>query len=278
MKTYISIFLLAVVSFSCDEATQLDLRQTPSNIVIEGLLTDKPHYQSVKISRSSDFYSSGKTPRVEDATVMVTDDAGKEYAFIHNPRNHPDSMGIYLPVIDFLGEPGKTYTLNVSVDGEAYTAADKLLTVIPIDKLEFQVNEDQEEDPNEPGKIYELLVYAREPQDAENFYLFNYYRNDSLILYNPSDIYYSNDDLLAENIDGVPSPVYFGTNDSARLEVLSLTRSGYIYYNDLWSILNGDGGGMFGPIPSSPRTNLSNGALGFFQVSAVQEKQTYIEE
>ncbi|MEX2231108.1 MAG: DUF4249 family protein, partial [Cyclobacteriaceae bacterium] len=154
---------------------------------------------------------------------------------------------------------------------------DQLLSVIPIDSLKFQINEDQQEDPKEPGKIYELLVYAREPQDEKNYYLFKYYRNDSLTVFNPTDIYYSDDELLAEKIDGVPSPVYYAPNDKARLEVYSLSRRGYIFYNDLAIVLNNDGGGMFGPIPSSPRTNLTNGALGFFQVSAVQERETYIE-
>ena len=34
---------------------------------------------------------------------------------------------------------------------------------------------------------------------------------------------------------------------------------------------------MFGPIPAPPRTNLSNDALGFFQVSAIHDKEAYIE-
>jgi hypothetical protein len=255
MKHLTYIFLFAVVLFSCDEPTELDLRQTPPKIVIEGLLTNKPGYQSVKISRSTDFYATGETPRVMNANVMVTDDTGAAYPYVHNPRNHPDSMGVYLPQAAFTGEPGKTYTLHVDVDGDAYEASDKLFPVIPIDDLKFQINEDQEEDPEEAGKIYELLLYAREPQDEDNFYLFNYYRNDSLIRFNPTDIYYSNDELIAENIEGIPSPVYYGANDSARLEVFSLTRNGYIYYNDLWSILNNDNGGMFGPRSARCRRN-----------------------
>lgn len=63
----------------------------------------------------------------------------------------------------------------------------------------------------------------------------------------------------------------------ARVEIYSLSRNGYVLYNDLFLILNSDGGGMFGAIPSSPRTNLTNGALGFFQVSAVNEKELLIE-
>ena len=208
MQSFIKIFLLVILVSSCDEPTELDLRQTPPKIVIEGLLTNKPGYQAVKVSTSTRFYGSGQTPRVEDALVKVTDDSGNEFLFVHNPSNHSDSAGIYVPQIPFHGQIGRTYTLAVEVDGEQYEASDKLMSVIPVDSLAFRINEDQQEDPNEPGKIYELLLFAREPQDEENYYLFKYYRNDSLILYNPTDIYFSDDIVLAEKIDGVPSPVY----------------------------------------------------------------------
>lgn len=277
MQSYLKIFFIGFLVSACEETTELDLRQTPAKIVIEGLVTDKPGYQSVKVSRSTHFYGSGRTPRVTNAVVTVSDDAGQTFAFIHNPSGHPDSLGIYLPEAGFAGEVGRTYTLSVEVDGEEYKGSDQLLSVIPIDSLEFRINEDEREDPKEAGKYYELLVYAREPQEEKNFYLFKYYRNDSLIFYSDTDIYYSDDVVLGENIDGVPSPVYYGPEDSARLEVYSLTRQGFIFYNDLYTILNNDGGGMFGPIPASPRSNLTNGALGFFQVSAIEEKETLVE-
>jgi hypothetical protein len=261
----------------CEETTELDLRQTPPRIVIEGLVTNKPHYQSVKISRSAAFYGSGATPRITDATVRVTDDQGTEFIFVHNPRNHADSMGIYLPATPFVGTIGRTYTLYVVADGQDFQATDQMFSVTPIDSLNFRINEDQQDEPEDPGKIYEMLLFAREPQDETNYYLFKYYRNDSLTVFNPTDIYYSDDQLLGENISGIPSPVYYAVDDKARLEVYSLTRSGYVFYNDLSTSLNNDGGGMFGPIPATPRTNLTNDALGFFQVSAVVEEETYIE-
>lgn len=277
MKPYLVFSAISILLLGCEETTELDLRQTPSRIVIEGLVTNKEHYQSVKITYSTDFYASGLTPRVTDATVMVSDDSGEDHLFVHNPRNHPDSAGIYIPQNKFIGEIGKTYTLRVNSGGQLYEATDRLFPVTPIDSLRFRINDDQQEDAEEPGKFYEMLIYAREPQDANNFYLFKYYRNDSLTVFNPTDIYYSDDELLGENISGIPSPVYYGANDKARLEVYSLTRNGYVFYNDLYTILNNDGGGMFGPIPASPRTNLSNDALGFFQVSAIHSKETFIE-
>ncbi len=273
----ILFFAAAFTLTSCEETVELDVKQVPPQIVIEGQVTNKAGYQYVKVTRSSPFYVSGKTPRVTDALVSISDDTGTDYTFVHNPRSHPDSAGYYLPTENFLGQIGREYTLRVSVDGELFEAVDQMYPVTSIDSMQVRVNENERDDPREPGKFYELLVYAKEPQDEKNYYLFRYYRNGSPVVYFPNDIYYSNDDLIAENIDGIASPVYYGLNDDARLEVYSLSRRGYVFYNDLYSVLNNDGGGMFGPIPASPRNNLSGGAFGFFQVSAINESEIRIE-
>ena len=276
MKSLIYIFFASVILISCTEGIELDLRQTPPRVVIEGLVTNHAGYQSVKVTKSADFYGNGNTPRVTNAVVTVEDDLGNIFNFTHNPNNHADSAGIYIAQ-NFVGQIGRTYKLSVQVDGTTYKAEDKLLSVLAVDSLKYQVNDFESEDPKEFGKIYEVLMFAREPQDVKNFYLFKFFRNDSLTYYSDTDIYYSDDELLAENIDGVPSPVYYAKDDTARVEIFSLSRVGYVYYNDLFTLLTNDAGGMFGPIPSSPRTNLSNKALGFFQVSAVSSSEVKIE-
>ena len=265
---YILLIFTALVFWSCEKTVFLDLDQTPSKIVIEGLVTNQPGYQFIKVTRTVDFYESGETPRITDAIVMVEDDQGNEFLYIHNPNNHPDSAGYYLPAVPFVGETGRTYYLTVDVNGELYEASDKLYNVTSIDSLEYQVNMDEESDPKEDGKFYEVLMYAREPQETDDYYLFKFFRNDSLVLYNPSDIYFSDDKTLGEEINGIPSPVFYAEGDTARVEIYSLSRTGYVFYNDLFNLINNDGG-MFSPPPANSRTNLSNGALGFFQVSAV---------
>ncbi len=277
MKYFIILLLAVLTLTSCEEGVKLDLEQTPPKIVIEAQVTDRPGYQFVKVTRSAGFYESGATPRIANAAVTVQDDLGQTFEFVHNPNAHPDSAGIYIPSTPFTGEVGRTYSLRVDVDGTIFTAEDRLNNVIPVDSITYEINEDQAEDPTDEGKIYELLMFAREPQDEENFYLFRFFRNDSLIYFNDTDIYLTDDEFLAEEIDGVPSPVYYGVNDVGRIEIFSLSRIGYVYYSDLWALLNNDGGGMFGPIPSSPRTNITNGAIGFFQVSAVTDSEIKIE-
>ena len=74
------------------------------------------------------------------------------------------------------------------------------------------------------------------------------------------------------------SPIYFAIGDTARVEMYSLSRGGYIFYDDLQGLLTNDGGGMFGSIPAGPRNNLTNGALGFFQVSSLKSAELILKE
>lgn len=277
MKNIFIVILLSVVFMSCEKTVLLDLNQNIPRLVIEGQVTDQPGYQYVKITRTTGFYEEGESPAVEDATVRVTDDLGNEFVFTHNPGNLADSAGIYLPETPFTGVIGRAYKLTVTTDGEVYEAEDAMSQVTSIDSLASRISTDEQDDPKDFGRFYEVLMYAKEPQNSTDYYLFKFYRNDSLKVYNDTDIYYADDEVLGENIDGVPSPIYYAPGDLARVEMYSLTRNGFVFYNDLQSLLNSDGG-LFSQPPSNSRTNLSNGAVGFFQASALEIKEIVIKE
>jgi hypothetical protein len=57
----------------------------------------------------------------------------------------------------------------------------------------------------------------------------------------------------------------------------SLSRTAYVFYNDLQRLLNNDGG-LFSQPPADSRSNLTNGALGFFQASAMDVSTIEIKE
>src|SRR5687768_9301109 len=101
MRFIYLIFFITICLISCDKPIDLDLNQTPTKVVIEAQVTDNPGYQFVKLTRSADFYGSGKTPRITNATVTVSDDLGKVVIFVHNPNSDKDSMGIYVPQVPF---------------------------------------------------------------------------------------------------------------------------------------------------------------------------------
>jgi hypothetical protein len=255
MKLRLTFLILSgFIFWSCEKTVLLDLNQMPAKVVIEGVVTNQTGYQYVKVSRTVDFYDSGLTPRVTDAVVSVEDNLGNEIMFAHDP----DSTGYYFPVTPFTGEIGRSYTLTVTVDGETYRAEDTMFPVTAIDSLQYRINPDEQDDPKDKGKFYEVLMYAVEPQASEDYYLFKFFRNDSLKIYGPTDIYFADDKTLGEEINGVPSPVYYAPGDSARIEMYSLSRTGFVFYSDLFNLLNNDGG-MFSPPPANSRNNLSNG-------------------
>ncbi|HYF69873.1 MAG TPA: DUF4249 domain-containing protein [Ohtaekwangia sp.] len=273
---FISIITLFVLT-SCEKTVELDLEDSTPKIVIEGLVTDREGYQYVKVSRSAGFYATGKTPRVSDATVMIVDDQGNTFSFVHNPNSHADSVGYYLPGTPFTGAIGRTYTLTVVADGQTYEGSDTMFRLTPIDKLEYRINEEEQEDPEDDGRFYELLLFVKEPQDTKDYYLFKSFRNGAIEYQNDTDVYYADDELIGENIDGISLPLFYAADDVAKIEVQSLSRQAFVFYRDLSKLLNNDGG-MFGTPPANPRTNLSNGAVGFFQASAIQSAELVIAE
>src|SRR5215510_2749929 len=111
MKKIFPILAISVILFSCEKTVYLDLNQNDPKIIIEGQVTNKSGRQYVKVTRSVGFYTTGQSPRVEDAIVSVRDDAGNEFEFVHNPGGLVDSIGYYRPVIPFNGEIGRTYKL-----------------------------------------------------------------------------------------------------------------------------------------------------------------------
>ncbi|UII32022.1 DUF4249 domain-containing protein [Fulvivirga ulvae] len=273
---YLLILMMITVLAGCEETVTLESEQVQPKVVIEGLVTNEKRQHFVKVSRSAEFYSSGDFTGVTDAVITVEDDQGNVYNYEHNPSGAENGDGYYLSEDVYEGQIGSTYKLTVTIGSEVYTASDMIKPVTAIDSLEISLNEDEYEDPEDEGYYYEVLFYAKEPQETEDYYLFKFYRNDSLFLDTETDIYYADDELLGENIDGIPTAGFYKQGDKARVEMYSISRQGYIYYNDLYTLLTSDGG-MFSPPPANPRTNLTNDALGYFQASAVVSDTIVVE-
>jgi len=272
MKTRLILFVICIAGLvSCEEIIQLDLEATPQKIVIEGLLTNRFRDQYVKITRTSDFYETGATEMVSNASVSVIDSDGILY------RYGQASPGYYLPITIFSGQVGKTYRLSVRIGDQVYESEEELLRLAPIDSLGYALTENPSELREQKGQLYDLLLYFQEPQDTKDYYLFKFYRNDTLTYTNANDIYLANDEVFSESIKGFPAPVFYSELDTARMEMFSVSRNGYFFLSDLTNLQFSDGG-LFGPVPANPRTNISNGALGFFQVSAVRSAEIILRK
>jgi hypothetical protein len=262
--------------FSCEETIVLDLSsQATPQVVIEGLITNKNKHHTVKITRSRGFYDSGKPGAITDASVTVEAE-GQSYTFLNNPANHPDSAAYYFSTLAFAGQEGTTYYLNVMIDGQTYQSSDELFALAPIDSLSYAIDEDEAADPEDEGFIYEVYFYMKEPQATKDYYLFKFYRDGEEVYDSYESVYVSNDDLLKENIDGVSAAAFYELGDTVTVRSYSLSEPAYRFYTDVSSAMNNDGG-IFGPPPANPRTNITGGALGVFQASWVREKNIVIK-
>lgn len=273
INIYIILFCLLIFC-SCEETIILDTAQVEPKLVIRSHITSNNRYQLVELSLSVGFYHKNKPPVITDAEVLVRDlTEGISHTFTSNPG---ENEGIYISDNSFQGKVGHTYELEVNWEGKVYTARETMLPVTPLDSLSSRINPFEFQDPGKPGYYYEVLLYAAEPQETNDYYFFKFYRNDSLIYASGTDIYFSDDKFLGERIADLPAPIFYKRGDVARVEMFSVTRDAYIYLNDLFNILNNDSG-MFSPPPANPRNNISNGALGYFMVSDISADYLIIE-
>jgi hypothetical protein len=250
----------------------IDVEQADSKIVIEGLLTNQSGKQFVKVARTVGFYDEGINPAVSGATVRVTDNLGNV-----TPYTESENSGVYLPDAAFVGQVGRTYSLEVVVDGDTYSATEELLSVTKIDSLTYGISEEEYGDPEEKGRYYSAFMYTKEPQDEDNFYMFKFYRNGEWLNDNGEDITVTDDVAVGEAIEGLEMPEYHALGDSVSMEMYSLTKTQYIYWSDVANLIFSDGG-VFSPLPANPRSNISGGALGVFQVSSVESDYVVIKE
>jgi len=266
--TLLFSFILSITA--CEKVIQLDTEQASPIYIFEGLITNQFQQHYIKIGKSLAFYETGENGKVSKAIVEVSDSEGNIWVF---KENEP---GLYLSEEAFEGKVGNTYTMKVEVDGKTFTAEDHLYYVEPIDTLVAFIDEEEQADPYIEGEFWDFLTFLIEPQETEDYYLAQFFRNGERLDFDGEDIYVFNDFGISEQVNGVTSPSYFAAGDTARVEWYSLSREAYLFYTSLSENLNSDGG-VFDGQPSNAKTNISDGALGLFQTSAVDVMEVVME-
>ncbi len=272
IRQAVLLLLAALAGTACEKTVVLDLKQTEPQVVVDALLTTDTARHYVRLTRSTDFYSRNPPPPITDARVTVTDGQTTwDY------RHQPDRPGWYLPDQPFAGRVGRFYRLRIETNGQLIEGGDELLRVADIDSIRFELDTDRVDNPNseetdeQRARVWSLLFYAREPQDTRDFYLIKQYRNGRRVDGNGTQVLVSDDEIIGEAIDGVQLLDRYAPGDTALVEMFSISRTAYVFYSDLINVLSNDGG-MFSPIPADPRSNLTGGALGLFQVSDVRRR------
>lgn len=284
MKKYYSYFLLvlwSVLGWSCQEIIELELPNTDPQIVIEGEVTywefqPENNQARVKVATSGNYYNTEAFAPVTDADVQIEDLTNSQ---TYDLLPQEDDPGIYLNNTIPL-DSGNTYRLTVSYEGNTYNAEGSVLPVAELDSFTYKYR--QNTPLLEPG--YYFFFSGRTPKERGiNYYRFKIFENDSL--YNePGDYLIQSDEFLQAKIDTLQLSNYsFDLTDTVRIEMYSLNRDVFEYYNQLVELLFNDGG-LFSSPPRNPDTNIINVTnpndppLGFFQVSSALSGGAVVRE
>lgn len=193
MKQVLVLYFFILLFFaSCEEPYTPPFSGEPPEIVVEGYIEagDRPTPPYVLLTYTQPFYSSFSADDlsglfVHDAEVVVRD--GEKEAVLEEVcledltaaervlfeqflgftlDTFTVNVCVYLDKsLSLIGEPNKTYSLEVRVGERLVTAETRIPSLVPLDSLKF-VRPSQDA----PEELRELRVFLTDPGDEENFY------------------------------------------------------------------------------------------------------------
>ncbi len=292
--SFIPSLMLSLSLMSCEDVIQLDVPKTDPYLVVDGSITNLAGEQVIKLSKSQDLLTLSTVEGVKNATVKVTDDLGKIYEF-KDAKNIGKYVWTPTKSTDVMGVIGRTYTLEVSIEGEKYTAISKLNRVPKIDSIVYKLDDAnvRQRGTGKPSKGYDAIFYATDPKGVGDCYRVKIYKNDTLkssadnivIAYdaigNKSPI---GDGLVfVRPLRRLASTELYRENDKVRVELLSITEAHFDFWLQLRQELNN--AGLFARpaarIPSNINNVNSNStklASGWFGTSAVSVMEVKIDK
>jgi hypothetical protein len=267
------LLLLTGTIASCEKVLEIDIREQQPVLVIEGWLTSKRESHTVKVYYTSPVIAGAAPSVVSNALITLKDNAGNSETLKEMEK------GVY-EISRIRGREGRTYTLSVAFEGNAYEASSVMprLSMEP-DTLEFKYKTKQLLFPDEG---YYPFISGQELEGIGDFTQYKIFRNGKF-LNKATEINLFRDKYVDGNRIGnyqleIDSP--FLSGDHIQVEAWSLTEANYNILADIREQLNNSG--LFAsPLPNA-RSNIrkvnpsSENVTGFFGASIVRSVERYV--
>lgn len=255
LKAAFYLRLIAVVAAfagvtSCEKVIHLDLNNTTPRIVIQANIYDYPGPYYVQISKSVNFDQSNDYPPVTGAKVEISDNLGQSEVLLETtPGTYSTSA--------LRGIPGHTYQLNVKANDSTFQATSVMPFAVEPDSIYFSVA------PFSGEKV--TTIQFTDPPYLKNYYHLVYFIN----AVRQKEFYALDDELLqgmtiSYSFSPRTSNVKLSAGDKVTVWLESVDSNVYEYYRTAIT----EGGQSASP--SNPVSNISNGALGYFNASSVR--------
>ncbi|NQU53338.1 MAG: DUF4249 domain-containing protein [Bacteroidetes bacterium] len=260
---YISIVLLFSI-FACEKVIDVDLNEAHPGIVIEGNLSRSPISAEVRLSKTGSYFGESSNDKISGATVIIKNDFGESFSLIEFENGFYKSFEI-------TPEVGATYTLTVETEGEVYKASSTLHQTVQIDTLSYFYDEGF----GFMDEGYLLKALFTDPSEIENYYRIKIYVGDTLKNENNDFIIFDDRVIDGNSIEITLRGNIFDVGDTVSVELISLDKGAYEYYNGFQELINVNPGSA---APANPTSNISNGALGYFSAWSSDKKTVIIKE
>jgi hypothetical protein len=265
-RTFVYIFMILALGLSaCEKVIYPDLSNGKTLLVIESRISTDSVPWRVKLSLTQDYFSTATPPAANGAVVSITDDLGNSIALVEDTGGYYKSAAIQQCVV------GRRYTLNVSYKGTNYSASESCLFQEPIDSITYKFRPKQA---FIPAGFY-ITEHAKEKEGAGDYYLWEIYKNDTLI----NDFgYFINDDAFVNgNYIVAEFPFNFKLYDSIRVDQFAISKQ---WYNFLITVESESrkSGTPFDTPPANAVSNIKGGALGYFAVLNLERRSLKILE
>ncbi len=269
MRKIVSILFFTSLLFSCQKVIDVDLNSSNPKIVIEANYSAEDSTIIVKVSETSNYFDASSSPTINSAQISITNQNGISQN-IPSIGNGEYLLGNYAPIFN------SEYTLNVSLNGNNYTAMCFLPSPTPLKNITYEyVNGFFGIDGG-----YVCYLNYDDPVDTTNFFIAllseNHVQRDHVY------DFILTDDRLTEG-NSISRPLFgpdnlFNLNDTVGLELRAVDERIFNYYVELQSIVEGGGGGFSGQsaAPSNPENNWNNDALGYFNAYSNSRKEVII--
>ena len=274
--------LLAVVA-ACERVVTVTAPAAEIRLVVEARLERqldrRSPQQRIRLTTTQGAFSNEAPPAARGAQVRVLNAAGSATQFVESSTD----PGLYLAATQMPLPAGQSLTLQITWEGDEYSARETMLRAVPIDTLLFTAG------PGIPGLPVGLRgsISFRDPENVANFYLWEQWvdgvREASRDFFSFSRAVLA-DDILNGALILEFSPyrgVVVRPGQRVRIRQYSISQQAFRFYDAL-SNQTDNNGSPFGVPSSSVRGNVANItrpsrlALGYFIASEYAEVERVV--
>ena len=272
--TAISIIMLS----SCTERIDIELDESFTRLVVYGTVTTDTTEHYVELSKTTSYFYNQPPPPISGALVEISDSQGNSIIL------EETKAGRYATPGDYYAVPGRTYTLRIELLEEinghkTYMASSEVASINPIDSISLRFQPDWG-----PEGFYEVQCYYQDPP-TKDFYMFNIFKNGEWLTdtitnrFVTDDVFYNGNYTNGIGV-GFLNQEYerekLSPGDTITFQGCGIQED---YFTFIWTLQQEAGFStpLFSGPPANVKSNLNNGATGFFAVYSVSYATTVLQ-